>query len=308
MVEPPWTLPPAPDINPPRRGRLDDVPWALGASKDLLSLALQTGSNVADAFAPNSNSQLAHQANFTSASSQQKFCSKLPPSQHIYPQSMDCFLVGLLIASLYLQLYSPSPKWTCLLSPLRHLYPQSMDCSLVERLTDAARVCTSQRIIVIVGFQGLLVMRRMSLAHPNVDLPGHSQHRSMLPLFRHFYPQSMDCSLVGLLIASAYLYLCLYTFSCFVQPKSMLPPFRHLYPQSMDCSLVGRLTASAQVYLNLPTWCFQELKCCLCDGRNLSLQQILPTASRTAPPPKLDLLSGMPLVAKVPQLRFASAV
>ncbi len=39
-------------------------------------------------------------------------------------------------------------------------YPQSMDCFLVERLTAAARACTSQRITVIVSFLGILVTRR----------------------------------------------------------------------------------------------------------------------------------------------------
>jgi hypothetical protein len=135
------------------------------------------------------------------------------------------------------------------------------------------------------------------MAHPQVDLPGHSQHNSMLLIFQHFYPQSMDCSPVGLLIASAYLCLYLLMFSSFV-----IPPLQHLYPQLMDCSLVGRLTASAQVYLNLPMWCLQALTCSVCDCRNLSLQQIDPEASRTTEPPALDSLSGMPLVANVTQL------
>jgi hypothetical protein len=309
MVDPPWALPPAPDINPPRRG-LDYVLWARDAYINPLSLTAPTGFNVAVAFAPNSNSQLAFRANFTSAPPSQKYCSKLPPFQHIYPQSTDYFLVGLLIVSAYVYLhsYSPSPKRTCLFLHFGHLYPQSMDCSLVEMLTAAARVCTPQRIAVIVSFLGILVMRSRSLAHSHMDLPGHSQHISMLHLFRHFYPQSMDCSPVGLLIAFAYMYLCLYTFSSFVKPHSTLPPHRHLYPQSMDCSLVGRLTASAQVYLNLPTWCLQALECCVCNGRNLSLQQIAPAALRTAAPSALDFLSGMPRVAKVPQLHFVLAV
>ncbi len=309
MVDPPWALPPDPDINPPRRG-LDYALWAVDTSREPLSLAAPTGFNVAVAFAPNSNSQLALQANFTSASPSQTFCSKLPPFQHIYPQSTDYFLVGLLIASayIYLHLYSLSLKRTCLFLPFRHLYPQLMDCSLVERLTSAARVCTPQRIAVIVGFLGILVTRRRSMAHSHVDLPGHSQHNSMLLIFRHFYPQSMDCSPVGLLIASAYVYLYLNMFSSFVKPNSTLPPLQHLYPQSMDCSLVRRLTASAQVYLNLPTWCLQALKCSVCHGRNLSLQQIDPEASRTTTPPALDSVSGMPLVANVTRLRFALAV
>ena len=271
MVDPPWALPPAPDINPPRRG-LGYVLWVGEASADPLPLAAPTGFNVAVAFAPNSNSQLALQANFTSDSPSQKFCSKLPPFQHIYPQSTDCFLVGLLIASayVYLHLYSPSSKRTCWFFHFRLLYPQSIDCSPVEMLTAAPCVCTSQRIPVVVSFLGILVMRTRSLAHSHVDLPGHSQHISMLPLFRPFYLQSIDCSPVGLLIAFAYMYLYLYTFSSFVKPHSTLPPLQHPYPQSMDCSLVGRLTASAQVYLNLPTWCLQELTCCVWNGRNLS--------------------------------------
>lgn len=284
--------------------------WVGEASADPLPFAAPTGFNVSVASAPNSNSQLAPRATFTSASPSQKFCSKLPPFQHIYPQSTDCFLVGLLIASayVYLHLYSPSPKRTCLFLHFRHLYLQSMDCSLVEMLTAAARVCTPQRIVVIVSFLGILVTRSRSLADSHVDLTGQSQHISMLHLFRYFYPQSMDCSPVGLLIAFAYMYLCLYTFSSFVKPHITLLPLRHLYPQSMDCSLVGRLTASAQVYLILPTWCLQALKCCVCNGRNLSWQQLAPVASRTAAPPVLDLLSGMPLVAKVTLLRFALAV
>jgi hypothetical protein len=310
MVDPPWALPPAPDINPPRRG-LDYALWAVDASKKKpLSLAAPTGFNVAIAYAPNSNSQFVLQANFTSASPSQTFCSKLPPFQQIYPQSTDYFLVGLLIAFayIYLHLYSPNLQRTCLYLPFRHLYPQLMDCSLVERLTGAARVCTPQRITVIVSFLGILVTRRRSMAHPHVDLPGHSQHNSMLLIYQHFYPQSMDCSPVGLLIASAYLYLYLLTFSSFVKPNSTLPPLRHLYPQSMDCSLVGKLTASAQVYLNLLTWCLQALTCTVCDGRNMSLQQIDPEALRTTALPALDSLSGMPLVTHVTQLRFALAV
>jgi hypothetical protein len=64
------------------------------------------------------------------------------------------------------------------------------------------------------------------------------------------------------------------------------------------------LSESAQVYLKLPTWCLQALTCSVCDGRNLSLPQIDPEASRTTEPPALDSLSGMPLVANVTQLCF----
>ncbi len=61
MLDPPWALPPAPDINPPCRG-LDYALGAVDASRKPLSLAALTGFNIAIAYAPNSNSQIVLQA------------------------------------------------------------------------------------------------------------------------------------------------------------------------------------------------------------------------------------------------------
>jgi hypothetical protein len=104
------------------------------------------------------------------------FAASILPSkfQHTYPQLMDCFLVGLLIATayIYLHLYASSSKLTSLLPP----FQQSMDCSLVKKLIATARAYTFQRIAVIVGFLGPLVGIWTSLAHLNVDLPSSSQN------------------------------------------------------------------------------------------------------------------------------------
>ena len=68
----------------------------------------------------------------------------------------------------------------------------------------------------------------------------------------------MDCSFVGWLIASTFMYMYLYTWS--PKPFSTLPPFRHLNLQSMDCSFVGWLIASANVYQCLYVCCLQTLE------------------------------------------------
>ncbi len=52
----------------------------------------------------------------------------------------------------------------------------------------------------------------------------------------------------------------------------------------------------------------QALKCCVCIGRNLYLQEVAPASLMTVACPALDFLSGMPLVAKVTQLHFGLAV
>jgi len=267
MEDPPWALPPAPDIDPHLR-----TSWAADVSMDSFHHSWPAGFNVDVPFASNSTSQLAFRANFISASSSQKFCGQLPPFWHIYPQSMDCYLAGFLTAPahLHLQLYMFSFKRISTLPPFRHLYPQSMDCSFVGRLIASAYIYSFQRIIANVGWLGMLVALRMLLVHFNEDLSGHSQHRSMLPPILHLYPQSMDCSLVGWLTALALIYLYLCTL-CSTKPISTLPPNRHLYPQLMDCSFVGRLTASAYVYAYNNMLCLKALGCFLCAGRHLSL-------------------------------------
>ena len=184
-----------------------------------------------------------------------------------------------------------------------------MDCSFVEKLIATARAYTFQRIAVMVGFLGPLVGIWMSLAHPNVDLPSSSQNSSMLLLSRHFYPQSMDCPLVGLLIAAAYRHLYLYTlFSSLVMLVSMLPAFRHIYPQSMDCSLVRRFTASACMYPNLSTLLLQATGCFVCVGSNMLLHCTARVVTRIGAQFQPDLLSGTPSEAKGIQLRGVLAV